>query len=68
MINAKFKKLRPNTNGFVKTQNRDQRTPPKWDFLRPHQQSAFQTYLINSTFGNGLVMQKLVYPFDFMKK
>jgi len=23
MINAKFKKLRSNTNGFVKTQNRD---------------------------------------------
>jgi hypothetical protein len=25
-------------------------------------------YLDNSTFGNGLVVQKSVYPFDFMKK
>jgi hypothetical protein len=24
--------------------------------------------IIDSTFGNGLVMQKLVYPFDFTKK
>ncbi|MDY0378772.1 MAG: hypothetical protein RBR01_10095 [Desulfobacterales bacterium] len=30
--------------------------------------SGSPSVFINSTFGNGLVMQKLVYPFDFTKK